>query len=75
MPSSELDLRLDGDAADERTEEAFWHAIAIEQDMLTALAEHHTPDGSDSWCVNCTFSGLLSGGTERQGGRVAGATS
>ncbi|MFI9755757.1 hypothetical protein [Streptomyces collinus] len=52
MPSSELDLRLDGfDAADERTEEAFRHAIGIEQDMLTALAEHHTPNGSDSFYV------------------------
>ncbi|PIM71262.1 hypothetical protein CTU88_14095 [Streptomyces sp. JV178] len=52
MPPPELDFRLDDfEAADERTEEAFWHAIEIDQDMLTALAEHHTPDGSQSYCV------------------------
>ena len=50
MPPPELDLRLDNfEAADERTEVAFSHAIGTEQDMLTALAEHHTPDGSQSY--------------------------
>ncbi|GGZ20876.1 hypothetical protein [Streptomyces poonensis] len=52
MPSPEMDLRLHGfEAADERTDEAFWHAIGIEQDMLTVLAEHHTPDGLHSYFV------------------------
>ncbi|GGS93033.1 hypothetical protein [Streptomyces chromofuscus] len=52
MPPPELDFRLDDfEAADERAEEAFWHAIGIEQDMLTALAEYHTPDGSQSFYV------------------------
>ncbi|MGW7423597.1 hypothetical protein ACWGJB_26775 [Streptomyces sp. NPDC054813] len=52
MPPPELDFRLDDfEAADERTEDAFWHAIGIEQDMLTALAEHHTPHGAQSFYV------------------------
>lgn len=52
MPPPELDLRLDGfEAADEQTDEAFWHAIEIEQDMLTVLAEHHTDEGSASYHV------------------------
>ncbi|CAL9363878.1 hypothetical protein SUDANB105_00724 [Streptomyces sp. enrichment culture] len=48
MPSPELDLRLEGFKA---ADEGFWHAIGIEQDMLTALAEHHTPDGVHSYFV------------------------
>jgi hypothetical protein len=52
MPPPEPDFRLDDfEAADERTEETFWHAIEAEQDMLTVLAEHHTPDGAHSFYV------------------------
>ncbi|WSQ12920.1 hypothetical protein OG604_37000 [Streptomyces sp. NBC_01231] len=52
MPLPELDFRLDDfEAADEWTEETFWHAIETEQDTLTVLAEHHTPDGSHSFYV------------------------
>ncbi|MBC2901125.1 hypothetical protein [Streptomyces cupreus] len=52
MSPPEPDFRLDDfEAADERTEEAFSHTIGIEHDMLTALAEHHTPDGSQSYYV------------------------
>ncbi|MEU2263891.1 hypothetical protein ABZ557_27285 [Streptomyces sp. NPDC019645] len=52
MSPPELDLRLDGfGAADERTEEAFWHAIDGEQDSLIPLAEHHTADGTHSFYV------------------------
>ncbi|MFD9967721.1 hypothetical protein ACFWYA_05985 [Streptomyces sp. NPDC059011] len=52
MSPPELDLRLDGfGAADEQTEEAFWHAIDGEQDSLIPLAEHHTADGTHSFYV------------------------
>ncbi|MEU4041191.1 hypothetical protein ACK389_10575 [Streptomyces antibioticus] len=52
MPPPELDLRLDGfEAADEQTDEVFWHAIEIEQDMLTVLAEHHTDEDAASYYV------------------------
>ncbi|MFD7320615.1 hypothetical protein ACFV9D_05910 [Streptomyces sp. NPDC059875] len=52
MSPPELDLRLGGfEAADQQIEEAFWHAIGIELDMLTPLAEHHTPDGTTSFYV------------------------
>ncbi|CAM5571459.1 hypothetical protein [Streptomyces aurantiogriseus] len=52
MPPPELDFRLDDfEAADERIEEKFWHAIEVEQDMLTALAEYHSPDGAHSFYV------------------------
>ncbi|NGO42916.1 hypothetical protein [Streptomyces ureilyticus] len=52
MPLPEPDFRLDDfEAADERTEDTFWHAIGTEQDLLTALAVHHSPDGSHSFYV------------------------
>ncbi|MGW2822133.1 hypothetical protein ACWC24_14140 [Streptomyces sp. NPDC001443] len=41
----------DFEAADELTEEKFWHAIEIEQYMLTTLAEHHSADGARSFYV------------------------
>ncbi|MFC5675063.1 hypothetical protein [Streptomyces incanus] len=52
MSSYQLNFALDDyQAADERTEEAFWHAVESEQDKLTPLAEHHTPDGAQSFYV------------------------
>ncbi|MFE4058922.1 hypothetical protein ACFXP3_21955 [Streptomyces sp. NPDC059096] len=47
-----LNPRLDGfQPADEEIREDFRHAIEINQDMLMPLAEHHTPDMSDSYYV------------------------
>ncbi|MDX2821047.1 hypothetical protein PV416_08075 [Streptomyces ipomoeae] len=52
LDSPDVDFRLDGfEAADERTKEAFWHAIEIDEYSLAPLAEHHTPDGSHSFYV------------------------
>ncbi|MFJ2175925.1 hypothetical protein ACIOHE_23910 [Streptomyces sp. NPDC087851] len=48
----EVNPRLDGfKPADEQIREDFWLAIGINQDMLMPLAEHHTPDLSDSYYV------------------------
>ncbi|MER5823661.1 hypothetical protein ABT086_15700 [Streptomyces mirabilis] len=62
MPTYEPDFRLDGyDAVNDKVADQFRQHIEIEQDMLTLLAEHHTEDAEHSCCVNCTFSGSLSG--------------
>ncbi|MEV5483502.1 MULTISPECIES: hypothetical protein [Streptomyces] len=47
----ELDLRLDGFDADEKTAEEFFHHIGVNEDYLVPLAEHHTADGIHSFHV------------------------
>ncbi|MGQ4484311.1 hypothetical protein ACN6LM_002639 [Streptomyces sp. SAS_281] len=62
MPSYEPDFRLDGyEAVNNNVAEQFWASIGIEQHDMTVLAEHHSANGEHSCCVNCTFSGSLSG--------------
>lgn len=48
----QVDFRLDGfEPADVRTERDFRHTFELDQDLLTVLAEHHTPDGVQSYYV------------------------
>ncbi|WP_258528063.1 hypothetical protein [Streptomyces sp. NBRC 110611] len=47
----ELDVRLDGFEADEKTADAFFYAIGVIEDQLVPLAEHHTADGVHSFYV------------------------
>ncbi|MFE4055239.1 hypothetical protein ACFXP3_02845 [Streptomyces sp. NPDC059096] len=48
----EVNPRLDGfKPGDEKIQEDFEFAILLNQDMLMPLAEHHTPDLSDSYYV------------------------
>ncbi|AJT62499.1 hypothetical protein T261_0810 [Streptomyces lydicus] len=52
MPTYQPDFRLDGyDAVNDHVDEQFWGHVAIEQDMLTVLAEHHTGDDQHSFYV------------------------
>ncbi|WP_257981215.1 hypothetical protein [Streptomyces sp. CB02959] len=52
MPHHEPDFRLDGYAAvNDHVAEQFSHHIALEQDMLTVLAEHHTEGDEHSYYV------------------------
>ncbi|WP_405734926.1 hypothetical protein OG607_41440 [Streptomyces sp. NBC_01537] len=52
MPQAEPDLRLDGyEAVNARVEETFWQHIAINLDMLTVLAKHHTDGDQHSYYV------------------------
>lgn len=52
MAPAEMDFRLDGyEPANDHVEKHFWQHIEINQDMLTALAEHHTDDGQHSYYV------------------------
>ncbi|QNE74524.1 hypothetical protein F0344_07785 [Streptomyces finlayi] len=52
MPLPELDLRLDDfEPTDPQVEEAFLHAVSLNQDMLLPLAEHHSPSGGNSFYV------------------------
>ncbi|OIJ91646.1 hypothetical protein [Streptomyces colonosanans] len=47
----ELDFRLDGLDADEKTNDAFFDQIGVSDDMLVPLAEHHSADGVRSFYV------------------------
>ncbi|MFE0187987.1 hypothetical protein [Streptomyces sp. NPDC058989] len=47
----ELDVRLDGFDADEKTTDAFFRQIGVIEDMLVPLAEHYTADGVHSFYV------------------------
>lgn len=52
MSTYEPDFRLDGyDAVNDQDADQFWGHIAIDQDMLTVLAEHHTEDAEHSYYV------------------------
>ncbi|MFJ4918463.1 hypothetical protein [Streptomyces sp. NPDC088725] len=52
MPIPELELHLDDfEAADHQTGQSFWHAVKINQDQLTPLAEHHSPSRANSFYV------------------------
>ncbi|MFJ3656542.1 hypothetical protein ACIPPR_24960 [Streptomyces nigra] len=57
----QVDFELDDLDADEEKYLDFYRQVAVREDMLVPLAEHHTPNGAHSWSVNCTFSGSLSG--------------
>ncbi|NUK22472.1 hypothetical protein [Streptomyces lunaelactis] len=51
----ELDLRLyDFEPAGHQAEEAFLHAISLNQDMLVPLAEYHSPSGGETASTSCT---------------------
>ncbi|MCZ4102372.1 hypothetical protein [Streptomyces sp. H39-C1] len=53
MPTPELELRLDDfEAADEQAEEAFLHAIELNQDVLVPLAEYHSPSGESFYVLH-----------------------
>ncbi|WP_329400534.1 hypothetical protein OHA45_37005 [Streptomyces lydicus] len=65
LPESEManasvprpDYRIDGfEPATELIEDDF-HTAALSNDMFVPLAEHHSADGRNTCCVNCTFSG------------------
>ncbi|MEV5506586.1 hypothetical protein [Streptomyces orinoci] len=47
----ELDVRLDGFTADEKTTDAFFHTVGWIEDELVPLAEHHTADAAHSFYV------------------------
>ncbi|WP_217199853.1 hypothetical protein [Streptomyces buecherae] len=47
----ELDLRLEGFRTDEQTAAAFYQHITLDLPSLVAHAEHHSPDGSQSFYV------------------------
>lgn len=52
MPTPELDLRVDDfEPADHQVEKAFLYAISLNQDVLTPLAEYHSPGGGNSFYV------------------------
>ncbi|WP_329558855.1 hypothetical protein OG711_07830 [Streptomyces uncialis] len=52
MPSHTPDFRLDGyKAVNPHADKAFWQHIAINQNDLTRLAEHHSDDGRHSHYV------------------------
>lgn len=53
-----VDFALDDLDSDEERYLDFYRKVAVREDMLVPLAQHH--DGTHSWCVNCTFSGSLS---------------
>jgi hypothetical protein len=46
-----VDFGLDGLDADEQVYRDFYRQVAVSQDMLTPLAEHHTADGVHSYYV------------------------
>ncbi|GAA3796649.1 hypothetical protein ACFS5L_02340 [Streptomyces phyllanthi] len=50
MLGYDVNFRIDGyRAADSTVEEAFWIHIALDEDCLHPLAEHHDPDGGHSY--------------------------
>ncbi|MFF8918277.1 hypothetical protein ACF08M_34520 [Streptomyces sp. NPDC015032] len=48
---SEVDFKLDEFDADEQMCRAFYHQVAVHEDMLVPIAEHHTADGEHSYYV------------------------
>ncbi|MEU9411646.1 hypothetical protein AB0E08_38945 [Streptomyces sp. NPDC048281] len=58
-PIPQVDFGLDDLDADEEKYLDFYRNVGVHEDMLVSMAEHH--DGPHSCCVNCTFSGSLSG--------------
>lgn len=47
----EVDFQLDEFDADEEMNVAFYHQVAVDEDLLVPFAEHHTADGAHSYYV------------------------
>ncbi|WP_060881329.1 hypothetical protein, partial [Streptomyces scabiei] len=50
-PISQVDFELDDFDADEEKYLDFYRQVAVHEDMLVPLAEHHTPNGAHSYYV------------------------
>lgn len=50
-PIPQVDFDLDDFDADEEKHLDFYHQVAVHEDMLVPLAEHHTPGGAHSYYV------------------------